>query len=55
MKRWCILTQARLYPVLSDSKGIDDTELMCMCAGEIIICRARVTSMTKMKDQAKFL
>jgi hypothetical protein len=41
--------------VLSDAQGIDNTELMCICAGDIIICRTSVTSMSKMEHKAKFL
>jgi hypothetical protein len=44
-----------LNPVLRDAKGINNTELMCVWAGDIIICRASVTSMSKMEHKAKFL
>jgi hypothetical protein len=54
--KWCsILTQTRLKPVLSDAKCINDAELMCMCAGDIVISRASITSMSQMEHKAKFL
>ena len=53
--KWCsILTQARLNPVLSDAQSIDNTKLMCIFAGHIIVCRASMTSMSKMEHKAKF-
>jgi hypothetical protein len=49
------MTETGLYPVVSDSQCIHNTEVMCRGVGEITGCRAGKTTMSKMDDKSKLL